>query len=50
MRLLDARIDGLTESEANREIERLGRNEVAREEPNSILEFLQRYWTRCLGF
>jgi H+-transporting ATPase len=44
IRLLDTSPNGLTESEAQKRIDRFGRNEVVEREKNPVLDFLSRYW------
>jgi H+-transporting ATPase len=42
--LLETSTDGLSESEAERRIEKFGRNEVVEKRKSPIIEFLGRYW------
>ena len=44
VRLLETSLDGLTEFEAKKRIEKIGYNEVVEKERNPILDFLSRYW------
>lgn len=44
VRLLEASLDGLTDFEAKKRIEKIGYNEVVEKEGNPILDFLSRYW------
>ena len=43
-RLLNTSIDGLSEEEARRRIDRLGYNEIVEKRKSPILDFLTRYW------
>ena len=44
VRLLETSLDGLTDFEAKKRIEKIGYNEVVEKERNPILDFLSRYW------
>jgi len=44
VRLLEASLDGLTDFEAEKRIEKIGYNEVVEKERNPILDVLSRYW------
>ena len=44
VRLLETSLDGLTDFEAKKRIEKIGYNEVVEKEGNPILDFLSRYW------
>lgn len=44
LKALDASLNGLSEEEARKRIEKYGYNEVREEKRNPIVEFLSRYW------
>jgi len=44
LKALDTSLNGLSEEEVRRRIEKYGYNEVKEEKKNPVLEFLSRYW------